>query len=178
MKRRAVKIFVWLGLGLLVLCGLATVFWLRTFHHYQPKELIKDIHAGLAARQVREPDARIEAFLQARYGPLTDPVNRQKAFLDFFNVDHIKGLNFIVEHTPRNQKQANTQAMAQWIASYRSAMSQEERSALRARINSGTGQALLRQATAQFQSQDVYYRAAQQAVVRELMMTLADLRKP
>ncbi len=178
MKRRLAKALLWSGLVVLILAGVATALWLHTFRHYLPKELMKDIHAGLAARHLQTPEARVETFLEARYGPLTEATNRQQAFLDFFNVDHIKGLNFIVDHTPPEQKQANTEAMAQWIANYRTAMSPEERAALKARLSSEAGQALLRQATAQFQSQDVYYRGAQKTVVRELMMTLADLRKP
>ena len=178
MKRRAKRILWCAALATLVLAGLVTVLWVRTFHHYLPRELMKDIRAGLAARDLREPEARVEKFLEARYGPLTDPANRQRAFLDFFDVDHINGLNFIVNHSPPAQKQANTQAMAQWIANYRSAMSLEERTGLQVRLNSDTGQAMLRQATAQFLSQDVYYRGAQKAVVQELMVTLADLRRP
>ncbi len=177
MSVRSKRVLVYAGMVTLVLAGLVTVLWIRTFHHYLPKELVKDIQAGLAARGVAEPEARIEKFLQARYGPLTNPANRQKAFLDFFDVDHIKGLNFIVSHTPAAQKQINTQAMAQWIANYRGTMSLEERAALQARLNSDAGQVMLRQATAQFLSQDVYYRGAQKAVVQELMLTLADLRK-
>ncbi|HWI57506.1 MAG TPA: hypothetical protein VNZ22_09780, partial [Bacillota bacterium] len=83
-----------------------------------------------------------------------------------------------VSHTPAEQKQANTQAMAQWIAHYRATMSPEERAALQAQLNSEAGRAMLRQATGQFQSQDVYYRGAQRAVIAELMTTLASLRNP
>jgi len=177
MKRRARKILLYTGLVVVVLVGAGTVFWLHTFHHYLPKELIKDIRAGLAARDVPDPEGRVETFLQARYGPLTEPTNRERAFLDFFDVDHINGLNFIVSHTPAAQKQANTRAMAEWIANYRNTMSPKERAALQARLNSPAGEAMLRRATSQFLSQDVYYRGAQQAVVRELMLTLTDLRK-
>ncbi len=77
-----------------------------------------------------------------------------------------------------NQRQANTEAMADWIANYRNTMPAEERAALQACLNSDVGQAMLRQATAQYQSQDVYYRGAQRAVIVELMTTLAALRKP
>ena len=167
---------MWAGIVALVLVAAGTVAWFRTFRRYPPKAVMKDVRAGLAARHVQEPKARVEAFLEARYGPLSDPANRQKAFLDFFDVDHIKGLNFIVTHTPASQKQANTQAMADWIAHYRATMTPEERTGLQARLNSPAGQAMLQQATAQYQSQDVYYRAAQQPVIRELMTTLAALR--
>ena len=37
----------------------------------------------------------VEKFLELRYGPLTDPANRQRAFLDFFNIGHIKGLQIL-----------------------------------------------------------------------------------
>ncbi len=177
MKRRITSVLWWTGLVALVLVGAGAVLWVRTFRSYPPAALMKDVRAGLAARHIREPKARVEAFLEARYGPLTDPANRQKAFLDFFNTDHIKGLNFIVSHTPASQKQANTQAMAEWLAHYRATMSLEERAALRACLNSEPGRAMLRQATAQYQSQDVYFRGAQKPVITELMATLAALRK-
>ncbi len=177
MKRRLLRLALWTGLAGLLLAGAGALVWFRTFRHYAPREVMKDIRAGLAARHVREPQARVEAFLGARYGPLTDPANRQKAFLDFFDVDHIKGLNFIVNHTPVEQKQANTRAMAQWIAQYRRTMSPQERAALQASLDSEAGRTMLRRATAQYQSQDVYFRGAQKAVVAELMTTLAELRK-
>ena len=177
MKRRIARVVFWTGVVALVLVAAGAAAWFRTFRHYPPKAVMKDVRAGLAARHVQEPRARVEAFLEARYGPLSDPANRQKAFLDFFDADHIKGLNFIVTHTPTGQKQANTQAMADWIAHYRATMTPEERAGLQARLNSPAGQAMLQQATAQYQSQDVYYRAAQQPVIRELMTTLAALRK-
>jgi hypothetical protein len=177
MKRRIAKLFLWAGLVALVLAGAGVAAWFHTFRHYPPKAVMNDVRAGLAARHVQEPRARVEAFLEARYGPLSNPANRQRAFLDFFEVDHIKGLNFIVTHTPAKQKQANTQAMAEWIAHYRATMSLEERAALQARLDSPQGQAMLRQATAQYQSQDVYFRGAQKPVITELMTTLAALRK-
>ena len=151
--------------------------WRRTFRHYAPKEVMKDVRAGLAARHIHDPQERIHVFLQARYGPLTEPANRERAFLDFFDVDHIKGLNFIVNHSPPEQKKANTQAMADWIAQYRKSMSPQEKSDLQARLDSAEGRAMLRRATAQYQSQDVYYRGNQQPVIAELMATLTALRR-
>ncbi len=177
MNQRRTTIFWRIGLFILALAAVAVALWVRSFHHYLPKELMRDIRAGLAARDVPDPDVRVQTFLSARYGPLTDPLNRQKAFLDFFDIDHIRGLHFIVNHTPLTQKVANTQAMAQWVANYRTTMTPEERAALQSRLNSESGQAMLRRATAEFQTQDVYYRGAQKAVVQELMVTLGDLRK-
>lgn len=178
MKRRFTKILVAAAAIFCLLVAAGVIFWLHTFRHSTPKEVMSDVRAGLAARHVQDPGQRIETFLQARYGPLTEATNRERAFLDFFDVNHIKGLNFIVSHTPAPQKAANTQAMADWIAHYRQTMSAEEKNDLLTRLNSEAGRAMLRQATAQYQSQDVYYRAAQQPVIRELMTTLAALRRP
>ncbi len=177
MKQRRTRIFWRISLITVALAAVAIVFWVRSFHHYLPQRLLRDIRAGLVARDLPDPDARVNAFLSARYGPLTEPRNRQQAFLDFFDIDHIRGLHFIVSHTPLTQKVANTRAMAQWIANYRTALTPEERVALQTRLNSQSGQAMLRRATAEFQTQDVYYRGEQKAVVQELMVTLADLRQ-
>ena len=125
---------------MVALAGAGSALWVRTFQHYSPRELLKDVRAGLAARDIQQPKARVETFLTARYGPLTEPANRQRAFLDLFNVDHTKALDFIAGHGPANQQQADTQAMAEWIAQYRKTMTAEERAALRARINSASGQ--------------------------------------
>ena len=178
MKRRTTRILLWTGLAGLILLGAGAALWVHTFRYSTPKEVMKDVRAGLKAWHIQEPQARVAAFLEARYGPLTDPGNRQRAFLDFFNQDHIKGLSFIVSHTPADQKQANTQAMAQWIASYRNKMLPDERAALQGRLNSEDGRAMLRQATARYQAQDVYFRGAQKPVITELMTTLAALRQP
>jgi len=178
MKRRIRKILIWTGVVVLFLALVGTVAWFRTFRHYTPREVIKDVRAGLAARNVQGAQARVETFLEARYGPLSDPANRQQAFLDFFNVDHIKGLNFIVEHTPADQKKANSAAMAEWIANYRRTMSPEEKAGLQARLDSPVGRAMLQEATTMYLSQDVYYRGAQQKVIAELMTTLAAVRNP
>jgi hypothetical protein len=177
MSKRVARILSWAGVIGLVLMSAGAVLWFWTFRHYTPKELMKDVQAGLAARNVREPAERIGTFLEARYGPLTDAANRERAFLGFFEVDHINGLRFIVAHTPAGQKQANTQAMADWIAHYRAAMTPEERATLAEHLNSESGRAMLQRATAQYQSQDVYFRAAQKPVIAELMTTLAALRK-
>jgi hypothetical protein len=178
MKKRTTRILLWNGLAGLILAGASAALWVHTFHHYTPKEVMEDVRAGMKAKDIQEPLTRVEVFLEARYGPLTEPANRQRAFLDFFNQDHIKGLNFIVSHTAPSQKQANTQAMAQWIANYRNTMSPDERASLQTRLNTEAGRAMLLQATALYQSQDVYFRGAQRPVITELMTTLAALRQP
>jgi hypothetical protein len=179
MKSRTARILLGAGAAGLILAGGGAVLGFRLARHFPRQEIMKDVRAGLAtrSRHIEEPGVRVEAFLEARYGPLTDPAVREKVFLDFFDVDHIKGMNFIVGHTPANQKAANTKAMAQWIAHYRETMLPEERAALQARLNSDAGRLMLRQATKQYQSQDVYFQGAQKPVVAELMTTLASLRK-
>ncbi len=176
MKGRT-RILLWLGFTALLLIAVGAWLWVRTFRHYTPKEVLADVRAGLAALHIREPQARVEAFLEARYGSLANPTNRQRAFLDFYSPDHIKGLAFIVKHTPPEQKQANTQAMAQWIAGYRETMSPEERAALRAQLDTEAGRAMLRQATAVYQSQDVYFSGAQAPVIGEIMKTLTAVQQ-
>ena len=176
-KRTKIIIVVASALGVaLIVTG--SILWVRTFHHYSPREFLKDVQAGLAARNIPQPKARVEAFLTARYGPLTDPANRQHAFLDLFNVDHTKALDFIAGHGPANQQQADTQAMAEWIAQYRKTMSAEERSALRARVNSASGQSMLKQSTAHFMAQEESVRNVQKPVMMEITATLTSLWKP
>jgi hypothetical protein len=178
MKKRTTIILLVTGVGVVVLIGAVSVFWARTFGHYSPREVFKDVRAGLAARNIQQPKARAEAFLTRRYGPLPDPANRQQAFLDFFNVEHIKGLDFITGRTSASQKQADTQAMADWIAQYRKTMSKEERAALRACINSESGKSMLQRSTAYYMAQEESVRKAQQPVMTELTTTLTSLWMP
>ncbi len=178
MKKRTKILILGAGLVVIALIGIGSALWVRTFHHYSPREFLKDVRAGLAARNIQPPKARVEAFLTARYGPLTDPANRQRAFLDLFNVDHTKALDFIAGHGPANQQQADTQAMADWIAQYRKTMSAEERAALRARINSASGQSMLQRSTAHYLAQEESVRNAQKPVMMELTATLTSLWKP
>ena len=176
-KRTKIIIVVASALGV-ALIATGSALWVRTFHHYSPREFLKDVRAGLAARNIQQPKARVEAFLTTRYGPLTEPANRQRAFLDLFNVDHTVALDFIAGHGPAGQQQADTQAMAEWIARYRKTMSAEERAALRTRINSASGQSMLKQSTAHFMAQEESVRNAQKPVMMELTATLTSLWKP
>ena len=68
--------------------------------------------------------------------------------------------------------------MAEWIAQYRKTMSAEERAALRARINSESGQSMLRRSTAHYMAQEESVRNAQKPVMMELTATLTSLWKP
>jgi hypothetical protein len=81
-------------------------------------------------------------------------------------------------HMNGPQRETNTAAMAQWLADYRQTMSPEEKQALGAHLRSEAGRLAIRQATAQYLSQDVHYRATTVPVIRELMTTLAEVQKP
>jgi hypothetical protein len=146
------------------------VLWVRRFHRYTPAEAVQDLRAAALARYSPRP---VERFLEVRYGPLTEPANRQKAFLDFFNVGHIEGLYIIVGRMGGAYREARIASMAEWIAEYRSTMSPEEMESLRASISSEAGRATLQQATAAYLQKDVRFRAATASVIAELMATLA-----
>ena len=174
MKNRNRKL-LWVGVAGILLIAACATFWIRNFHRYTPLEALRDLEA---AAQVKDAPRPVERFLELRYGPLTDPANRQRAFLDFFNVGHIKGLNMLVRRMPSEMRQANITAMAQWVANYRATMTSEEKAALAAYVTSPGGRATLQQATAQYLRQDVRYRAATASVIQELMTTLATVQKP
>jgi len=173
MKSRT-KIILWTGAAGLAVLALGIAWYVHRFHRYTPMEVVQDLRAGAAARNAPRP---VERFLELRYGPLTEPANRRKAFLDFFNVGHIEGLQIMSRHMNGPQRETNTAAMAQWLADYRQTMSQEEKQALGAHLRSEAGRLAIRQATAQYLSQDVRYRATTAPVIRELMTTLAEVQK-
>ena len=174
MRIRTRKV-LWVGAVGTLIVALGVTFWIRTFHRYTPLEVVQDIRAGLAARHAPQP---VERFLELRYGPLTESANRQKAFLDFFNVGHIEGLHIIVTHMQDGERQTNIAAMARWVAEYRRTMSAKEKQALNARLSTAEGRRMLRQATAQYLRQDVHYRAATAGVITELMTTVVAVQKP
>ena len=165
---------LWVCGVVIVLAALAVTFWVRRFHQYTPVEVLRDLQA---AAQVGPAPRPVERFLELRYGPLTDPANRQKAFLDFFNIGHIKGLNILVSQTDSAQRQPNINAMAQWVADYRRTMTPEEKAALGAYVRSEAGHATLQRAAAQYLQEDVRFRASTAPVIQELMTTLATVRK-
>ena len=159
----------------LVVLALGVTWWIRTFRTYTPVEVAQDLQAAVAARNAPKP---VERFLELRYGPLTQPENRQKAFLDFFNVGHIEGLQILVSRAPESRRKASIDAMAEWVAEYRRTMSPEEKRALREQVSTEQGRVMLKDATAKYLSQDVRYRAATAPVISELMATLAEVQKP
>jgi hypothetical protein len=157
---------------LLALLTLGTALWIRRFHHYTPIEAVEDLRAATAARNAPRP---VERFLELRYGPLTEATNRQKAFLDFFNVGHIEGLHLIVQRAPPEHRQRAIQNMAQWVADYRRSLTPEEKASLAAALQTEAGRATLQQATAKYLSHDVRYRSITAPVITELMATLAEV---
>lgn len=174
MTSRKKKILGWSGVGLL-LVTLAVTLWVRRFHTYTPAAVLRDLRA---AAQVKDAPRPVERFLEARYGSLAEPAHRQQALVDFFDIGHIEGLYVIVGSLSAAQKQSNITAMAQWIASYRQGMSEEEKQALRARLCSEEGRASVQQATREYLQKDVHFRAATAPVIQELMTTLATLQQP
>ena len=171
---RKTKIILWTaGLALAAL-ALGITWWKHHFRGYTPVEVALDVRAAVASRNAERP---VERFLELRYGPLTEPANRQKAFLDFFNVGHIEGLQILVRRAPESRRPVAIAAMAEWVADYRKTMSPEEKAALGAFLRTEPGQQTVQQATAKYLSQDVHYRAATAPVIRELMATLAEVQK-
>jgi hypothetical protein len=143
-----------------------------------PPELMEDIQAGIAARHIPDADRRIQKYLETRYGPLSDPTNREKAFVDFFNLEHIKALQLMVRHSPETQRASNILAMARWVEGYRESLTPQERASLSARFGTPEGRAMLRKATAQYNSQDVYYRGHTAAVISQLLKTINGVQTP
>lgn len=137
-----------------------------------PAGILADVRAGAAARHIADPDARLRKYLEGRYGSLDDAENRRKAFLDFFDLQHIQALQFLVKHAPEQRRQESIDAMARWLASYRESLSAEEQADLKARLGTDEGQAMLKRATAQYNSQDVQYRGSTAGVISELLRTI------
>jgi hypothetical protein len=173
MTRKA-RITVRIGTIGVVVLAVAIILWVRRFHHYTPIEVVRDLQAGIAARNAPRP---VERFLELRYGSLTEPANREKAFLDFFNVGHIEGLQILVRRAPESRRPVAIAAMAQWVADYRQNMTAEEKESLRSYLGTPAGRTTIQEATAKYLSQDVHYRAATAPVIRELMTTLAEVQK-
>jgi hypothetical protein len=148
----------------------------RVFHQGLAPGILEDIRAGIAARHVKDPDERLLKYLDQRYGSMAEPANRQAAFLDFFNVEHVKGLQLLVKHLPEDRRQASIDAMARWVATYRESLTSDERAELKARFQTAEGQAMLRRATAQYNSQDVRYRGSTAPVISQLLTTLREVQ--
>ena len=162
-------------LGVLVVGGAVLVY---SVSRRLPPEIMKDIRAGIAAREIPDAEQRLNKYLEVRYGSLTEPSNRDKVFVDFFNIEHIKALHLMVRHSPESQRQSNILAMADWVKSYRESLSPAQRAALNARFQTPEGRAMLRQATAQYNSQDVQYRGQTAPVISQLLKTINSTQQP
>ena len=168
---------MWTGISVatvIVLAAGAGAYYVR---HHIPAEIIPDIRAGIAARNVTNPDARIHKFLEERYGSLKNPANRERVFKSFFNVNHIRAMQILVRHSPPDQRQANIQAMAHWVSHYRQTMSPKEKTKLGDYFQSALGKNALKRATAQYMKQDAAYRCANVPVITELMKTLSAIKQ-
>ncbi len=177
-KRRRKHILLWSAVSVVTLGVLGGFIAYRAaFGGYAPKELMQDIKAGVAAREIQDADQRFAKYLELRYGPMTDAANREKAFLDFFNPEHIRALQFMVQHSPAEQRLANINASANWVANYRSNLTAAERVALNEKLNSDTGRLMLKQATAQYNAQDIYYRGHTAVVISELLRTIHEVQR-
>ena len=172
MKRGQGRFLGWICASGCVALAIAGFVWVRVLPHGLPAGILKDIRAGLAARNLKDPDERLLKYLEGRYGAMSDPAKRQQVFLDFFDLEHIKALQLLVKHSPAGDRQANVDAMARWVAEYRASLTPPERAALSARFQTPESQAMLRRATAQYNAQDVRYRGSTAPVISQLLRTL------
>lgn len=157
-------------LAVLVVISVALALWVRS---RIPAEFGPDLRAGIAVRKIADPETRLNKYLELRYGPMSDPANRQKVFMDYFNVDHIKALQLMLKHVPKEQRQATIQASSHWIENYRESLTPEQAAALKAQLLSPEGQAAMRRATAQYNNQSVEYRGQTIPVISQLLKTIA-----
>jgi len=173
---RGRKILVGLGVGLLVLLAVGVIGYVKIFRGYPPQELMQDIKAGVAVREIKNADERFTKYLAIRYGPMSEAANREKAFLDFFNPEHIRALQLMVAHSPPDQRSENIAATAKWVARFRANLTPAERATLRAKLASDSSHLMLKRATAQYNAQDVYYRGATAPVISELLRTIHEVQ--
>src|ERR1700744_1872910 len=103
-RRGKIQPWIW-GSILAVLFLLLGV--IHYVHRHIPAEIIPDLRAGIAARDVVGADQRFEKYMEARYGSMEKPTNREHAFEDFFKLSHIKAMRLLVRYSPPGQRQAN-----------------------------------------------------------------------
>jgi len=166
---------LWAGAVGIVLMALGTTLWIRrstNTHRWRRYRI-----CGRHRRRKMRPGPWNDSW-SCRYGPLTDPANRQRAFLDFFNIGHIKGLASHCQPHERRETEGQHHAMAQWVENYRGTMTPEEEAGLGRLRPLRFGPRHAAAATAQYLSQDVHFRASTAPVIQELMTTLATVQKP
>src|SRR3972149_7230078 len=101
-----------------------SLWWSHRWGHYSRSDAYRDVAAAIQGGYTESP---VERFLEIRYGAMDDTLNRQKAFQEFFNVDHIEGLYQIVHRLPPEERLARITDMAGWVARYRQNLSPSER---------------------------------------------------
>jgi hypothetical protein len=168
------KLLAWIG-GALVILIASFLVWTHYFHHYTPLDALKDLRAGAQVGHSAHPAQR---FLELRYGPQTEPANREKAFMDLFNAGHIEGLHLIVGGRTDPRTKALVAEVAKIIADYRQTMTPAEKADLSAYFRSDAGRAQIREATDSYQSKDARFRAVSTPVIQELLTTLTTLSSP
>jgi len=168
-KSGRTKMFAWMGGGGLAILIVCLFSWKHHFHDYTPLDALKDLRAG--AQAGHSPDPARE-FLELRYGPQTDPANREKALEDFFNVGHIEGLYLIVGHRTDAKTKKLVGEVATIIGDYRQTMSAAEKADLGAYFNSDAGRAQIHAATDDYQSKGSQFRSVTSPVVGQLLTTL------
>ncbi len=137
------------------------------------KEVAVDLKAGAMARHAENP---FERFLELRYGPMTNAVNRQRAFLGFFDQEHQEGMRSLVRYMSQEERQKNISDTAAWIARYRTTMTPAEKESLANWLLSDEGRVRLQKAASMYRGRDLAYRSATEPVIQELMTTLAGLQ--
>lgn len=166
------KVLLVTGIVLVVLVAAGAYGLHRLRQRFSPQAML-DIRAGLGARGIKDADARFAKYLELRYGPQTNPTNREKAFVDFFNPEHIRTLQLMVKHSPEGMRKPNIAATARWVAGFRESLTPDQLADLSARLQAGGGNSMLAQATALYNSQDVHYRSETVPVISELLKTVA-----
>jgi len=165
----------------LIIAAATVVILAGTFLFFRqrlPAGIMKDIRAGIAAKDISDPDQRVKKYLELRYGSMESPANRQKAFIDFFDIEHIKALQLMVSHAPKGRGQESIQAMSRWVETYRESLTLSEREQLREQLGSPQGRAMLQWATAQYNSQSVEYRGQTAPVISQLLKTVYAVQNP
>jgi hypothetical protein len=163
----------------LVLAGLAVVgvVVFLLVRRQMPAGMVKSVRAGVAARRISDPDQRFAKYIEGLHGPQTDPANREKAFMSFFDPEQIRTLQLLVMHLPDEERQSSIDASARWVQQYRESMTVQQRGELRAQLQTPEGKAMLRKATALYNSQDVEYRGRTSPVISQLLKTVASVQK-
>jgi hypothetical protein len=166
------------AIGVLLL-ALAVVLWQRRFHSYTPLDAVYDLRAAVQVARENPADPVLR-FLELRYGAMTDPANRVRAFQDMFNIGHIEGL-YLLWHNGKDTERIQTtiaETTSQTFAKWRSVMSPEERQTLAAYFHSPAGRAQVQQATAFYMGKDVRFRSDSAPVIKALLTTIGDTQNP